>query len=216
MKQILAISLLLGLSCTSSWAYKSTYSHINVQLEESVKLDTVYLDLKNDPDFKFQNNLRWYQDKKLELFGIKTNKNEIFIEPLFYQIESFIEGISIVSMDNFQGAINDKGEVIIPFAYEELQTSSEYKIAFLEGGKWGFFNTEGKKVISAQYDYVGSYSDGLALASKDQLFGYIDHKGRVVIPFQYDYASNFEDGQAQVELKFESFTIDKKGTKVSY
>lgn len=215
MKQILAIGLLVGLSCTSSWASKSHFSNLKIQFDEIVKLDTVYIDLKNDPDFKFQNNLRWYQDKKLELFGIKNSKNEVYIEPLFYQIESFIEGISIVSADDFQGAINDKGEVVIPFAYEELQTSSEYKIAYLEGGKWGFFNTEGKKVISAIYDFVGSYSDGLALASKDQLFGYIDHKGKVIIPFQYDYASNFEDGQAQVEIRFQSFTIDKKGTKVA-
>lgn len=215
MKQILAISLFVGMSCTSSWASRSLLSNLNLQLEEIVKLDTVYIDLKNDPDFKFQNNLRWYQDKKLELFGIKNSKNEVYIEPLFFQIESFIEGVSIVSVDDFQGAVNDKGDIVVPFSYEELQTSSEYKIAFYEGGKWGFFNTEGKKVIPAIYDFVGSFSDGLALVSKDQLFGYIDHKGKVIIPFQYDYASNFEDGQAQVEVRFQSFTINKKGTKVA-
>ncbi|WP_158961622.1 WG repeat-containing protein [Myroides fluvii] len=219
MKHLIAISLFLGLHCTFS---SSLYAHETKNAWEDKLLpllqatsDTVFIDLKNDPDFKFANHLRWFQDPDLSLFGIKTQSGDLFIEPLFHQIESFVDNVSIVTFEGYQGAINDKGIVVIPYIYEELQTSSEDRIAFYEGGLWGFFSTTGDKIIPASYEFVGNFSEGLALASKDNLFGYINKQGKVMIPFQYEYASNFENGQAQVEVKFRAFTINKKGMKIS-
>lgn len=219
MKHSYAISLFVGLHCAFSLSLqasetKTTWKENLIPLMGTVS-DTVFIDLKNDPDFKFATNLRWFQDPELSLFGIKTNTGSLYIEPLFHQIESFVDNISIVTFEDFQGAINDKGEIVIPYIYEELQTSSEERIAFSEGGLWGFFSTTGDKVIPATYEFVGNFSEGLALASKDNLFGYINKQGKVIIPFQYEYASNFENGQAQVEVKFRAFTINKKGMKIS-
>lgn len=221
MKKNLAISLLfLGLSCTSNFAFAPHNFCLNTMtklLAEANRIysDTVFIDLKNDPDFRFKNNLMWFQDNEQALFGIKNTAGDIYIEPLFYQIESFVEGISIVSFEDFQGAINNKGELVIPHVYEELHTCSEGMIAFKEADKWGFLNTSGDRVIGARYDFVGSFSEGLALASQDNLFGYINRKGDVVIPFQYDYAGSFEGGEAQVEIEFRSFIINKKGKIIS-
>lgn len=185
-----------------------TYTH------KKIETDTIFINLKDDPEFQFKNNLHWFEDTTLALFGIKTNDGRLFIEPMFSQIESFVDGISIVTFDNLQGAINNQGQIIIPFQYEELQTSSEKKIAFYEMGLWGFFDHTGQRVIEASYEFVGPFNQGLALASKNQLFGYINPYGVTIIPFQYDYASNFEDGQAQVQIKSSSFTIDKNGRKI--
>lgn len=219
MKHFFAISLCLGLHCTFSLPLqaresKTTWKDNIIPLLQTVS-DTVFIDLKNDPDFKFTNNLRWFQDPELALFGIKYKTGELFIEPLFHQIESFVDHTSIVTFEDFQGAINDTGQIVIPYIYEELQTSSEERIAFSEGGLWGFFSTTGEKVIPATYEFVGNFSEDLALASQNNLFGYINKKGKVIIPFQYEYAGNFENGQAQVEVKFRSFTINKKGMKIS-
>lgn len=213
MKRLVTICLFMGINCNISWANKLFLSSIYKDLTE--KTDTIFIDLKNDPDFKFKNSLRWYQDSELALFGIKDNSGKLFIEPMFTQIESFIDGISIVTYDDLQGAINNRGEIVIPFQYEELQTSSEFMIPFYENGKWGYFNTLGEQVIEPTYEYVGGFYDGLSLASQNQLFGYINKKGKVVIPFQYDYASHFENGEAKVEIKFKAFTINKKGTKIA-
>ena len=219
MKHFCRIGVVFGLHCASILTLQASEAKTawkeNLLPSMRVTNDTVFIDLKNDPDFKFANNLRWFQDPERALFGIKTKTGDLFIEPLFHQIESFVENISIVTFEGFQGAINDKGEVVIPYIYEELQTSSEDRIAFYEGGLWGFFSTTGDKVIPATYEFVGNFSEGLALASKDNLFGYINKSGKVVIPFQYEYASNFENGQAQVEVKFRAFTINKKGMKIS-
>lgn len=220
MRKILAISAFWVLSCTSSFAFgkhNSTYNLCVTDLVNSnlLKTDTVYIDLRNDPDFKFETNLRWFQDSNMALFGIKKGNGELFIEPLFYQIESFVDGVSIVSYDDYQGAINSKGDIVIPYVYQELQTSSEEMIAFYKDGLWGFFNTKGDEVVSAEYEFADSFSDGLALVSKNQLFGYINAKGRVVIPFQFDYASSFENGEAQVQLKSKTFTINTKGIRIA-
>ncbi len=179
------------------------------------KTDTIYIDLKKDVDFQFEKKLHWFEDSQLGLFGIMTKDGELFLEPMFSEIESFNNGISIVTFDNLQGAINQQGEIIIPFQYQELQSSSENRIAFLEFDKWGFFNTKGHMVIAPQFDYVAGFNEGLCLVSVDNKFGYINLKGTTVIPFIYDYASNFEDGQAFVQVKNTSFTIDTKGKKIA-
>jgi len=219
MKHLFAISLFVGLHCTFHSPLQASESKLtrNTTFIPSIESarDTIFIDLKNDPDFKFANNLRWFQDPELSLFGIKTKTGELFIEPLFHQIESFVDNVSIVTFEGYQGAINDKGEIVIPYIYEELQTSSEDRIAFYEGGYWGFFSTAGDKIIPAMYEFVGNFSEGLALASQNNLFGYINKQGKVIIPFQYEYASNFENGQAQVEVKFRAFSINKKGIKIS-
>lgn len=177
--------------------------------------DTIYIDLKNDPDFQFKNNLYWFQDEELALFGIRNKNEKLIIEPLFTEIESFIDGISIVTFDDLQGAINNKGDIVIPFQYEELRTSTQNRIAFLENGLWGYFNTSGLVIIEPVYNFTGGFYDNLALVSKDNKFGYINNIGKLIIPFIYDYASNFEDGEAIVQIKTKSFVINTKGIKIA-
>lgn len=172
------------------------------------------IDVQNDPAFAFSNGYHWFQDQKLGLFGIRDEQQKIILEPSFFQIESFSDGIAIVSYKQQQGAINDKGQLIIPYIYDELHTSNEGMIPFLELHKWGFFNILGEKVIAATYNYVGDFSEGLALVSNGDKFGYINDKGKIVIPLQFDYASSFEDGEAQVEIEYKNFTINKRGLRV--
>ncbi|MEC4112514.1 WG repeat-containing protein [Myroides pelagicus] len=214
MKKIGNFIFLFSSFFVTSWGAPLT-NHHRLLMDKRADSDTIVIDIKNDPDFKFTNGLYWFQDMDLALFGIKKKTGDLFIEPLFTEIESFVDNISIVTFDDLQGAINNKGTIIIPFQYEELHTSSEGLIAFYENGLWGFFDTTGVIAIEPTLEYVGSFSDGLVLASKDNLFGYLDKKGNVVIPFQYEYASNFEDGQAQVEVKLQSFIINKKGIKIA-
>ncbi|MBW3519046.1 WG repeat-containing protein [Flavobacterium sp. NKUCC04_CG] len=172
------------------------------------------IDVQNDPAFAFSNGYHWYQDQKLGLFGIRDTLDKIIIEPSFFQIESFSDGIAIVSYKQQQGAINDKGQLIIPYIYDELHTSNEGMIPFMELHKWGFFNVLGTKVIPATYNYVGDFSEGLALVSNGEKFGYINNTGKVVIPLQFDYASSFEDGEAQVEIDYKNFSINKRGIRI--
>ncbi|WP_430614185.1 WG repeat-containing protein [Flavobacterium sp. JP2137] len=182
--------------------------------EEEFLDEQEIIDVQNDPAFAFSNGYHWYQDQKLGLFGIRDAQGKTVLEPSFFQIESFSDGIAIVSYKQQQGAINDKGQLIIPYIYDELHTSNEEMIAFMELHKWGFFNTLGEKVIPASYNYVADFSEGLALVSKNDKFGYINDKGKIVIPIQFDYASNFEDGEAQVEIDYKNFSINKRGVRI--
>lgn len=100
--------------------------------------DSLHIDFNKDKEFLFSNNWYWFQDVEAGLFGIKNESGAVVIEPLFFQIESFRERISIVSTKDSQGAVNDMGDVVIPFHFQELRTSHEGKIAFLQNGKWGF------------------------------------------------------------------------------
>lgn len=211
----LAILGFLGLYSLNVQAHKAELKSF-IEINSLIgRKDTLYIDLNKDVDFQFENNLQWFQDNRLALFGIKTKEGQFFMEPLFSQIESFSNGVSIVTFDNLQGAINQKGEIVIPFQYQELQSSSQNRIAFFELGKWGFFNTKGEIVIPPTFDYVGEFNQGLCLVSLNNKFGYINTSGATIIPLLYDYASDFEDGQAFVQIKNASFTIDTKGRKIA-
>lgn len=182
--------------------------------EEDFLDEQEIIDVQNDPAFAFSNGYHWYQDQKLGLFGIRDASDKIVLEPSFFQIESFSDGVAIVSYKQQQGAINDKGQLIIPYIYDELHTSNEGMIPFMELHKWGFFTVLGEKIIPATYNYVGDFSEGLALVSNGDKFGYINDKGKIVIPLQFDYASSFEDGEAQVEIDYKNFTINKRGQRL--
>ncbi|MCP1995438.1 WG repeat-containing protein [Flavobacterium sp. HSC-61S13] len=182
--------------------------------EEEFLDEQEVIDVQNDPAFAFTNGYHWYQDQNLGLFGIRDDAGKTVLTPSFFQIESFTDGVAIVSYKEQQGAINDKGVLIIPYIYDELHTSNEGMIPFMELHKWGFFNTLGEKIIPAIYNYVGDFSEGLALVSNGDKFGYINDKGKIIIPLQFDYASSFEDGEAQVEIEYKNFSINKRGIRI--
>lgn len=60
-----------------------------------------------------------------------------------------------VSIDNLYGAINDKGDEIIPVKYSIVYKSINGILPVMnKRSKWGFFNEQGKKIDTFKYDDV--------------------------------------------------------------
>lgn len=124
----------------------------------------------------------------------------------------FCEGISVVSSEGCYGAINTKGEVVIPMEYCSMMDCKEgyiiavenkYKKAYQSGEtrdmKWSVLDKEGNLVMTisgAKYDAVGwqGFQSGLlgvsVKTSDDEYkWGLINTKGEVVVKPNKKYHS---------------------------
>jgi len=83
------------------------------------------------------------------------------------------------------GILNDKGEEIVSFMYDEMGPWKDNFSAVKKNGKWGFIDLQGNEVIPCQYDYAYGFENGISLVQKGKKIGFINSKNEVVIDFEY-------------------------------
>ncbi|MBK8519341.1 MAG: WG repeat-containing protein [Chitinophagaceae bacterium] len=137
------------------------------------------------------------------LYSVPAQK--IIVEPQYYEIESFSEGLATVKkrkadLGFLWGAVDVNGSVIIPVEYDYLGTSSEGLINFQKENKMGFLDKNNKIIIPAMYYDFSAFSDGLAAVkvSETGKYGYIDKTNTLVIPAEYEDANPFYGGFTSV------------------
>ena len=100
-----------------------------------------------------------------------------------------------------KGFVDDDGNTIIPFEYDNVKEFSE-KLAPVQKGKyWGYINLKNETVIPFEYDDANPFSEGLALVKKDERKFYIDTTGQVAFYVEgYSFCGPFSCGLSQVSL----------------
>jgi hypothetical protein len=103
--------------------------------------------------------------------------------------------------DNGCGALNWKGEIIIPAVYAALGYFHEEVavFAYCESGPFGLMNKSREVTVEPTFLNLGEFSEGLAVASKaKKAFGFVDVSGEFVIPPVWHQACSFSEGLACV------------------
>ena len=136
-----------------------------------------------------------------------------------YSLSYVQRGVLILPVANADkvkyGAINIKGEIIIPSVYDRIDPFVEEVSAFSLNSKVGLINLRGEQVVKPIYDAILRFTDGLAPARINAKSGYLDKMGNTAIPFQYDRVSVFNCGRAYVLQNNKYSLIDKTGLPVS-
>lgn len=107
-------------------------------------------------------------------------------------------GFSSVSIDNKYGAIDKRGNVIMPFQYDEadLFSSEDNLLAVKKGKYWGLVNSENSIIIPFLYDqisayesheYKSNYLNNTVIAVKNGKYGLLSKENELLIPFEYEY-----------------------------
>lgn len=131
---------------------------------------------------------------------------------LYDNIRELRLGLMIVEKDGMHGAINNKGEIVIPLKYSYLsdffkRMAIAYQTEKSESGKEvlkaGVINTKGKQITPFIYEEIEEspyrefsvpmFYSGLLKIKRDGLHGYINEKGEEVIPPTYKDAKAFAD-----------------------
>lgn len=143
-------------------------------------------------------------------------------------VGDFYNGVSVVRItdekyDSKYGAINTKGEVVIPIEYDEVNNCHEGRCIVRVGGsfsgKYGVVDATGKVIVAptSNYSKIEDFENGLAVVkdAKSDLYGYINLHGEVSIPLTYKYAYSFSEDLACVKVKANKYGyINEKGDVV--
>jgi hypothetical protein len=144
-----------------------------------------------------QNVIRFYQGGKV---GYKNKQTgEIVVQPNYTAgSEMMADNTALVLEGRKRGFINDKGEVIIPFMYDDASVFFDGLARVMKDGKHGYINRKNETVIPFTFDFADDFKNGIARVKKDGKFGWIDLTGKEAIALKYSNAFNFGDGLAPV------------------
>jgi hypothetical protein len=126
-------------------------------------------------------------------WGLIDLQGKFAVEPQFFSIGKFSEGLAPVAVGDFQkhrwGYMDSKGKIVVPAEYDKAEPfSGGLGLVLMMGKGVGFVNAAGKLAIGplADYNDVESFKDGLARVwfsqrtNESGVWGYIDTKGKLV------------------------------------
>ena len=146
------------------------------------------------------------------------NENlQLVLKGGYNSIELGCEGQFIVKKDGKYGVVSEKGAVILPLKYSNINSNKNgYTVKLNQ--KAGLFNSEGKEIIPISYHwvYTSKIDDNIPIVAKlnDNNAGYINTKNEWVIPPTYQYAFAFRQGVARVKKGRNYMYINLKGEPV--
>ena len=146
------------------------------------------------------------------------NENlQLVLKGGYNSIELGCEGQFIVEKNGKYGVVSEKGAVILPLKYSNINSNKNgYTVKLNE--KAGLFNSEGKEIIPISYHwvYTGKIDDNIPIVAElnDNNAGYINTKNEWVIPPTYQYAFDFQQGVAIVKKGRNYMYINLKGEPV--
>lgn len=132
---------------------------------------------------------------------------QFITDAVFFDIDRFSEGLAVVKKRvelSFKwGAVDTKGNIVIPVEYEYLGALKEGLMNFKKESKMGYMDRNMKVLIPESYYNYADFSNGLAAITPVEAgkMGYIDKNNKVVIPVKYEDAGTFYKGYAAVALK---------------
>lgn len=135
--------------------------------------------------------------------GLDTNGNELWrknIKDIVSRLVRFDDSKSDVivyqSTENeLYGAIDLKGNEIIPCKYDKLTLPGNNRVGFKKYGLWGYMDYNGNEVIKPQFSEAQGFRGGVALVkTKDGDYGIINEDGDVQFNCDSDSMTYFDNG----------------------
>lgn len=164
----------------SFWAKKNGKYFVFDSLgcwKDSIEYDTIRL-LSYNHYLVGKNGKHWRLDK----YGNRLNEEFEFIRE---EERSFV-----ARKDSLLGLIDNEGNVILPFEYEDIICQHLGNIYVKKHGKWGVVDDDNKQLLPFKYDYIADAWDD----SKEQnyivvmndKFGKVTEKDVEIFPCLYD------------------------------
>jgi len=96
-------------------------------------------------------------------WGFIDKTGKVVIQPQFYWVEEFSEGLaSFETEDGKHGYLDESGKIVVEPQFDRAEAFSEGLAPVAKKFEWGFIDKTGKLVIPLQYEYAHGFTDGLA------------------------------------------------------
>lgn len=110
----------------------------------------------------------------------------------------------IYSENGLFGLNTNKGELILPATYEEIELNEDESIGLLrQGDKWGFATISGT-IINPTYDNMGQFCQNIAIIYSNDKYGLIDINGDNITLLKYDNIERDNVGKYIVSMNINS------------
>jgi hypothetical protein len=148
-------------------------------------------------------------------WGYIDTAGQAAVPPRYTFAKEFINNVGIVECAGKWGAVNRRGEMVLPCAYDEIQflenTDNSIIQVYRQQPKYGLIDTLGQLTVHTVYDEIGSFSEGRLAVKRNGLWGFADRDGLEVIPCRFREVQNFSESLAAVKLGSGWGFIDKQG-----
>lgn len=153
-------------------------------------------------------------------WGLLNAKGKAVIPAKFQEIVTYKNGYLICKGNNLFGVVNERGDTIVPFLYNE--------ITFLEGSnesvflvtktnpKYGVVSSKGNELTNVVFKEIRPYSENFAAVRHPDFEGWnlINRKGEMVLATYYQRMNEFSEGLLAVRQKNKWGFIDSLGNVI--
>lgn len=174
----------------------------------------------------YESIIPMYHDGELTSFKVQKGKKYGILDRQGKALTSFdydeINGTSlkntlITRKNNLMGAIDLKGNIIIPTQYYDITYHDDLFQVKNKLGKVGYVDNNNQVVVPLVYDeliHLAYEKEPTVYAKQNGKVGIISMDNKIIIPFIYDEINNYENGIASVVLNSETFDVDKHGNRI--
>ncbi len=172
---------------------------------------------------EYEDFLYGFQDgyvpaKKNGKWGIVNAKGKTIVSHDYSYIYYYFDGLVNARKSDGQkekyGFLNEKGEVSIPFIYDNARPFEEGLACVSKDGLYGYIDKKGKIVIPFQYEEARGFANGRAAIKIDGKWGFIDRNNKMVIKPIYTAVYGFQNGEAEVLAGDDAYYIDPAGNRL--
>ena len=186
-----------------------------------------YIDFEIEPVFEkvkpfssglaaIKNNGKW---------GFIDSNGQIIIPCEFTSVSDFYDGLSIVSMGDYNietgdnniryGVIDKFGSLIVESSYYYIdEYRNGYAKACTGKDEWTFLDKSGKEISLNRYYSINDFSEGYALVLTSKGYGFLNENGSILGEQYYELAKPFHNDYAPVKIDGRWGFIDKLGSLV--
>ncbi|MCM3694408.1 WG repeat-containing protein [Neobacillus niacini] len=171
-----------------------------------------------------------FKEKEEGNWGYMDESGKVVIEPKFKDVQQFIDGKAIVTVENnnqsYYGLIDRQGNFIIKPHYNSLLNLSEDRFALGKAmdpekpylfPKYAIADASGQIYTGFIYNGVSKFKNGIASAYNDEFTFFIDKRGQRIEHLPKVTGSGslaFEKSLIKGEVDFRTFYLDKIGRLV--
>jgi len=195
----------------AAFARKNKYGILRSDGKEVVPANYDHL----DPVYITGEVCKFSKNGKEGIVDLNTGKE--LLAPVYDDIWIFgwLSGVTYVKKGEKCALINNKGELLTDFIFDDIQTYQDDLYGAKKDNKWGYIDLKGNVIIPFKYDDTeGFFNEEILPLKKGGKYGYITKQGKEITEFKYDKAERFFNREkAKIEMGLKSGWIDKKGNE---
>ena len=112
-------------------------------------------------------------------YGFIDSTGKIKIQPAYEEVESFYQGLTVVTIAGKNFLINKAGKQLNKKPFDGIGQHSKKLIPVMKNEKWGFIDQKMNLIIPYQYETADAFRDEYTAQKEDTLY-YFNEKGEII------------------------------------